>query len=167
MQSGRLASCSIATLSRLIPIPILPSVLLEKKIPWTTDDSDLSQAVLVSLSASGKTARGFAWQVLAKRAQGSGPLAFLQVTQAADAIGDVASRHASIPSGVFSYSRVDGAVDMAAGLKPQNLVIVDFGARDNALKKFMRLLDEKPELKKVRNVIVHVGGEQKVQPFPP
>ena len=94
-------------------------------------------------------------------------MAFLQVTQAADAIGDVASRHASIPSGVFSYSRVDGAVDMAAGLKPQNLVIVDFGARDNALKKFMRLLDEKPELKKVRNVIVHVGGEQKVQPFPP
>lgn len=43
--------------------PINP---LGNKIPWTKDDADLSQAVLVSLSASGKTARGFAWQVLAK-----------------------------------------------------------------------------------------------------
>lgn len=144
--------------------PISP---LGNKLPWTKDDADLSQAVLVSLSASGKTARGFAWQVLAKRAQGSGPLAFLQVTQAPDAIGDVAFRHASVPSRVFSYSQLDGVVDMAAGLKPQKLVIVDFGARDNALRKFMGLLDEKPGLKGVQTVIVQVGGEQKVQSVSP
>ena len=124
--------------------------------------------MVVSLCASGKTARGFAWQVLAKRAQGSGPLAFLQVTKAPDAIGDVAFRHASVPSRVFSYSQLDGVLDMAAGLKPQKLVIVDFGARDNALRKFMGLLDEKPGLKGVQTVIVQVGGEQKVQSvFPP
>ena len=144
--------------------PISP---LGNKLPWTKDDADLSKAVLVSLSASGKTARGFAWQVLAKRARGSGPLAFLQVTQAADAIGDVASRQAQVPSGVFNYSQLDGAVDMAAEHKPQKLAIVDFGARDNTSRKLMGLLDEKPELKGVQTVIVHVGGEQKVQYVPP
>lgn len=135
---------------------------LGKKIPWTKDDADLSQAVVVSLSASGKTARGFAWQVLTKRAQGIGPLAFLQVTQVPDTIGDVASRHAHIPSEVFKYSQLDSAVDLAAGVKPQKLVIVDFGARRNALKKFIGLVNEKTELKGAQTVILQVGGEQKV-----
>lgn len=139
---------------------------LGKKIPWAKDNADLSQAVVVSLSASGKTARGFAWQVLTKRAQGSGPLAFLQVTQAPDTIGDVASRHARIPLGAFGYSQLDAAVDRAAGFKPQKLVIVDFGGRDNALKRLMGCVNEKPELKEAQTVILQVGGEQKVHPSP-
>lgn len=142
--------------------PISP---LGNKLPWTKDDADLSRAVLVSLSASGKTARGFAWQVLTKRAQGSGPLAFLQVTNAPDAIGDVASTHARVPSEVFKYSQLDGAVHRSAELKPQKLVIVDFGARDQALKRFMGLLHENPELKTTQTAIVHIGSEQKVHMF--
>lgn len=138
---------------------------LGKKIPWTKDNADISQAVVVSLSASGKTARGFAWQVLAKRAEGSGPLAFLQVTQAPDTIANVASRHARIPSEAFRYSQLDAAVNRAAGFKPQKLVIVDFGGRDNALKSFMGYANEKPELKEAQTVILQVGGEQKVHLF--
>lgn len=139
---------------------------LGKKIPWTNDNANLSQAVLISLSASGKTARGFAWQILTKRKQGIGPLAFLQVTQAPDAIGEVASRHAYVPSESFSYSQLDSAMDRAAGFKPKKLVVVDFGGRDNAMRKLMGYVDEKPELKEVETVILQVGGEQKV-PFSP
>lgn len=135
---------------------------LGKLMPWTKDNADITQTVMVSLSASGKTARGFAWQVLTQRAQGSGPLAFLQVTQAPDTIGAVASRHARVPSEAFSYSQLDTAVDRAAGFKPRKLIIVDFGGRDNALRKFMGYVNEKPELKEAESVILQIGGEQKV-----
>lgn len=117
--------------------------------------------MVVSLSASGKTARGFAWQVLTKRAQGSGPLSFSQVTHVPDTVGGVVSRPAHIPSGVFKYSQLDSAVDVAAGVKPQKLVIVDFGARQNALKKFMGLVNEKPELKGAQTVILQFEANKR------
>lgn len=117
--------------------------------------------MVVSLSASGKTARGFAWQVITKRAQGSGPLSFSQVTHVPDTVGGVVSRPAHIPSGVFKYSQLDSAVDVAAGVKPQKLVIVDFGARQNALKKFMGLVNEKPELKGAQTVILQFEANKR------
>lgn len=121
-QTGYLLNRHTFTSDPEIYPPIGP---LGKKVPWTKDNADLSQAVLVSLSASGKTARGFAWQVLTKRAHGSGPLAFLQVTQAPDAIRDVAARHAQVPFGAFDYSQLDGAVDLTAEFKPQKIMLVD------------------------------------------
>lgn len=162
-QTGYLLNRHTFTSDPEIYPPIGP---LGKKIPWSKDNADLSQAVLVSLSASSKTARGFAWQILTKRAHGSGPLAFLQVTQAPDAIRDVAARHAQVPFGAFDYSQLDGAVDLTAEFKPQKIILVDFGARDNAVKNLMGFLSAKPELEGLETVIVHVGGEQKVQPFP-
>ncbi|KAI9926176.1 hypothetical protein ASPWEDRAFT_174900 [Aspergillus wentii DTO 134E9] len=133
--------------------------------PWSKEDADLSEAVLVNLSASGKTARGFAWQVLNKRSRGDGPLGFLQITQAPETIGEVAKRSAQnsgTPTKASGYSDIAGGVEWAAGLKPKKLVIIDFGARDNAVKKLVESVNESPELKEVKTVIIHVGSEQKV-----
>lgn len=161
-QTGYLLNRHTFTSTPDIHPPISP---LGKKLPWTKDNADLSQAVLVSLSASGKAARGFAWQVLSKRTQGSGPLAFLQVTQAPDAIRDVASRHARVPFGVFNYNQIGKVVNWVAEFKPRKVVFVDFGARYNAMRGFISVLSEKAELKEVETAIVHVGGEQKVPNF--
>lgn len=159
-QTGFLLNRHTFTSTPETHVPISP---LGNKLPWTKDNADLSQTVLVSFSASGKTARGFAWQVFTKRAGGSNPLAFLQVTQAPDTIRDVASRQARISFGVFDYTQLEKTVDVAAEHKPQRIVVVDFGARGNATRRFLDALNENPELKGIETTIVHVGGEQKVR----
>lgn len=144
-------------------IPLSP---MGNLIPWDKEKADLSDAVLISLSASGKTARGFAWQVLNKRSPTSGPKAFLQVTQAAEAIKQVALEQAKISVEVFEYSQLDSLVNVAATFNPKKVVIVDFGARDNASSKLMECIVQHPGLKDTVTTIVHVGGEQKVCPSP-
>lgn len=65
-QTGYLLNRYTFTSNPSIHIPIGP--MGYKTSHWSDFDRDLSHAVLVSLSASSKTARGFAWQNFSKRA---------------------------------------------------------------------------------------------------
>lgn len=159
-QTGYLLNRYTFTSNPSIHPPIGP--MGYKTSHWSDFDRDLSQAVLVSLSASSKTARGFAWQVLNKRAPDTGPLAFLQVTQARDMIQDIASPHAHISSEVFDYSQMKSAAKLMSGFNLRKVIIVDFGGRDGALEKFVRIIQKKAKLQGVKPVVIYVGQEQKV-----
>lgn len=134
-------------------------------LAWTADDSDLSSAVVVSLAASTKTARSFAY-FLERRSPGSGPLGFLQVTSSVSSLSE-ASKTAdpSFPSKAIEYSHIDGqdSMEWLKHINPTKIVVVDFGARSNTLERLLQAVKNETALQSTRTVIVQVGGQQKVR----
>ena len=136
-------------------------------LPWTTEDADLSSAVVVNLAASTKTARSFTYNLLCRPA-GSGPLGVLQITSSPEALERAAERQIAKrqlvagPVKALAYSDVDQAVPWLVGLKPSKLVIIDYGARDNVLLRLRELVQTHEALQNCKVVIIQVGGQQKV-----
>ncbi|KAE8363612.1 hypothetical protein BDV27DRAFT_165322 [Aspergillus caelatus] len=134
---------------------------------WTTEDADLSSAVVVNLAASTKTARSFTYNLLCRPA-GSGPLGVLQITSSPEALEraaeqQIAQRQSGAgPVKALAYSDVDRAVPWLVGLEPSKLVIIDYGARDNALLRLRELVQSHEALQSCKVVIILVGGQQKV-----
>ncbi|GAB1195846.1 hypothetical protein APSETT444_005111 [Aspergillus pseudonomiae] len=136
-------------------------------LPWTTEDADLSSAVVVNLAASTKTARSFTYNLLCRPA-GAGPLGVLQITSSPEALERAAERQIAKrqlvagPVKALAYSDVDQAVPWLVGLKPSKLVIIDYGARDNVLLRLRELVQTHVALQNCKVVIIQVGGQQKV-----
>ncbi|PIG89900.1 hypothetical protein AARAC_003524 [Aspergillus arachidicola] len=116
-------------------------------LSWTTEDADLSSAVVVNLAASTKTARSFTYNLLC-RPTGSGPLGVLQITSSPEALERAAELQIA--------KRQSGAGP------PAKLVIVDYGARDNVLMRLRELVQSHEALQDCKVVIIQVGGQQKV-----
>ncbi|KAK3192351.1 hypothetical protein K4F52_001564 [Lecanicillium sp. MT-2017a] len=125
--------------------------------PWSEDDADLSAAVIVSLSASSKTGRGFFWEMARNRdAANNGPLGLLQLTSAPDTLPSLKTQ---LPVRSTSYTDSE-AVAWLENLEPSRVVIVDFGAPDAALQSLLASLSNlatSPSL-----TILAVGYENKV-----
>lgn len=136
-------------------------------LSWTTEDADLSSAVVVNLAASTKTARSFTYNLLCRPA-GSGPLGVLQITSSPEALERAAELQIAkrqTPAGpvkALAYSDVDRAVPWLVSLKPAKLVIIDYGARDNVLVRLRELVQSNEALKDCKVVIIQVGSQQKV-----
>ena len=129
---------------------------------WTAADGDLSSAVLVSLSASSKTARSFAYH-LSQRPTSAGPLGLLQVTSSPAPISEAAETlQPSYPTRMIAYSGISDALDWMRSLKATKIVIVDFGARADALEQLLESLKNDPGLQSAEVVIIQVGSQQKV-----
>ncbi|KAL4966913.1 DUF2855 family protein [Aspergillus stella-maris] len=133
---------------------------------WTAEDANLSKAVFVSLSASGKTARSFAFNLF-QRPSGVGPLGLLQVTSQPGVLDDAATKlKPNFPVWNVSYTGLDTGIGWVKALKPERIVIADFGARDGATAKFVELLEGVEELKDLKRLVLAVGYEQKVYTLP-
>lgn len=138
-------------------------------LPWTKEDAELSQTLLISLSASGKTARSFAYQIF-KRPRENGPTKFLQVTHEPNLIQDVGRRlQSSTPADTISYQKLTYASEEKAAPEwlpeeaPKKVVIIDFGARGRALEEILELLERHYYSgTDVKYVILQVGYQQKV-----
>ncbi|GME34108.1 hypothetical protein GTA08_BOTSDO08738 [Neofusicoccum parvum] len=133
-------------------------------LPWTPDDADLGAAVVVSLSASSKTGRGFAWNLLRNRDEG--PLALLQATSAPGVLKSYGEGAVKVPSKAVGYGELatPGTVAWVAGFKPEKVVVLDFGAAGDVLEGFLEAVgaagevsDFKPEV-----VVIAVGSQMKV-----
>lgn len=130
---------------------------------WSTTDANLSNALLVSLAASGKTGRSFAYNVL-RRPVSSGPLGFLQVTSSPASISGVPQIIKSeIPTKAISYNDVSDAPGWVTGLKPSRIVIVDYGARENALANLVDTFKNEESLANIKMTVLQVGSQQKVR----
>ncbi|KAJ5093929.1 hypothetical protein N7456_009790 [Penicillium angulare] len=131
---------------------------------WTAADGDVTSAVMVSLGASTKTALGFAY-FFNRRPKHSAPLGFLQVTSSVDQI----STATEMANPVFPCKAVDytdiSSVETSKWLEercPSKIVILDFGARSNALDKLLELIKNNDTLKSASEIIVQIGSQQKV-----
>ncbi|EJD53416.1 hypothetical protein AURDEDRAFT_81812 [Auricularia subglabra TFB-10046 SS5] len=131
-------------------------------LPWTEADADLSRAVLINLSASGKTARSFAWQIAHHRDRATGgPLGLLQATSAPAVLPDFAARGSSLPVKSVHYDDLAKSETLAwiNGFKPARVVIVDFGAPQSALDALVAAMESTSD--KASLTIVAVGSESK------
>lgn len=133
-------------------------------LDWTAADGDLSSAVVVSLAASTKTGCAFAYN-LQRRLAESAPLGLLQVTSSVARISEAeGNAPKSFPSKIIDYADVaaETSAKWMADLKPSKIVVLDFGARSNALDQLLDLVKKDPVLQSSKVVIVMIGGQQKV-----
>lgn len=129
---------------------------------WTAADADLSCAVLVSLSASCKTARSFTYH-LSRKPASAGPLAFLQVTSSPSAISEAAEKlQLPYPTRAVAYSEIPESSNWMASYGAAKIVIVDFGARTSALDQLLEAIKTHSVLRSSKVVIIQVGYQQKV-----
>ena len=127
---------------------------------WTKEDADLSSAVVISLSASGKTARGFNAAVVNCREQGTGPVGFLAVTsQARESL----IPPASFPTKVVSYENMASGDTLGwiKSVQPEKIAIVDFGAQGDALLRLVEAVQRSSPDAKV--VVIGVGGNSSIR----
>ncbi|KAK6440623.1 hypothetical protein LTR95_003155 [Oleoguttula sp. CCFEE 5521] len=122
---------------------------------WTKEDADLSKAVVISLSASGKTARAFTGTLFHSREPSTGPLGVLAVTSKPDAEWLTTDK---LPSKAVAYADAtsDDTVEWIRGLTPERIVIVDFGGRAGSLDNLMITL--KNSLPSASVKIIGIGG---------
>lgn len=95
--------------------------------PWTASDASLTGATVIIFAASGKTAVSFAHQLRHNRPAQSQPAAIIGVSSAAS---KAFTERTGFYDRVLLYSDPDGA--KAATASGAKIVLVDFGARDNA-----------------------------------
>ncbi|PQE20810.1 hypothetical protein CJF30_00002132 [Rutstroemia sp. NJR-2017a BBW] len=127
---------------------------------WTAEDADLSHAVVISLSASGKTARSCAWH-LAQRPKTSGALGILQISSSPN-IGS--KDRLPMATRTVTYNEIPSAetLEWVTGLKPSRIVILDFGGRGNSLDDLLASLNSDAVLKSLEVTILQIGSEQKI-----
>jgi hypothetical protein len=136
----------------------------EVGLDWTADDGDLTSAVVVNLGASTKTARVFTYHA-SRRGQDAGPLGLLEVTSAVTGLSQAMENLSpNFSTRTINYSdiKAEGTADWLNGLKPSKIVILDYGARGNALEQLLELVRSHSDLKSCKVVIISIGFEQKV-----
>lgn len=133
-------------------------------LPWTPADADISAAAVISLSASSKTARAFAYHIFRRTAAKEGPRGFLQVSQTPQLLESVPGvLGTDIPSKVVRYDQVGESVEWINVLKPKMIVLVDFGGRAGMLAQLIDTVKRHSSLGEVQTTIIQVGSEQKVR----
>ncbi|KAK2743658.1 hypothetical protein FQN57_004767 [Myotisia sp. PD_48] len=130
-------------------------------LEWTLADADLSSAVMIGFSASGKTARSFAYN-LSKRPPPAGPLGLLQVTSSPKSIAEVEKHlNPAYATKVISYTDVFESLDWIESLKPSKIILLDFGSRENTTKKFYDVINAHPRFSSIKVIVIKIGSEQK------
>lgn len=122
---------------------------------WTVQDADLSEAIVVLVSAASKTARSIAWHLVRNREKGSGPLGLLLVTSVPEELAKF--RESDVKVKAVSYDKHFPA-DWAKVLNAKKAVIIDMGGRDGALQKAYDGVSQVT----TSTTVLAVGGEAKI-----
>lgn len=124
--------------------------------PWSDAEASLTNAVVVSLSASSKTGRCFHWELARNRAvEHDGPLALLQVTSVPDTLSKFST---ALPIYDVSYGDLNDGLNRVVECKPSRAVVVDFGAPDAVLQSTVESLKKGG----ITVQILAVGSEAKI-----
>ncbi|KAL0487493.1 rplI [Acrasis kona] len=110
-------------------------------LPWSSDDADLTSSVVVSLSASSKTARSFAWQLKRNRnLDANGPLGLLQVSSNPEKSSD--DHPTNLHSEFVSYKDItsEETIKWITKFQPKRVVIFDFGSPPSVVDDLKRSL---------------------------
>jgi hypothetical protein len=119
---------------------------------WSAQKGDLSDAVVLNLSAGGRTSRSFADSLINDRETSTGPLGLLAITGKPY---ESLVRDAPFPAKVVSYDGLSDSAtfDWIAELKPGKIIINDFGGRGNSLFELNKKLNER-----LPSIPVHIIG---------
>ncbi|GAB1321007.1 hypothetical protein MFIFM68171_11217 [Madurella fahalii] len=116
-----------------------------KGMRWAREDADIAGAVMVLLAPSGKTGLAFAHELRFGRPEGKRPGKVI-------AVGSARSREFSAGTGLFDevllYEDLqDASFDLGAKLggQQQKIVVMDFGARGDAVDRWTEALKDRCE----------------------
>jgi len=134
----------------------------EQQLPWSVEDSDLRNAVVIALAAGGKSCRGFVQQLATHRSPGSGPVGLIEVTSS-QASGIDGTR-APFPHQVVKYEDTlsSDLTEWIVAKNPRRIVITDFGGRDNIVEPLEQQL--RAGLPQVKLNVIGVGREAQFKP---
>jgi hypothetical protein len=127
---------------------------------WTEEDADLESTVIMSLAASGKTARAFAQAVVCQRDVDHRPW-FLAVSSTRNEC--LAPKSETVSTKVVTYKdiREELPVEWLEASNAKKFVIVDFGGRGDALPRLHEMLSKR--FPNVQIVVIGVGGSPEVR----
>lgn len=128
------------------------------KTPWTAEDSDISQAVVINLSAGGKTAVSFADALINDREPGTGPLGLLSITGSS---GHISTSGNSFPTKTVSYDAMtdNETLKWIALQNPSKIVVCDFGGRGDSFIRLQQALEQ--QFSGASIMSIGIGGEAK------
>ncbi|GAB7360284.1 hypothetical protein MBLNU230_g8042t1 [Neophaeotheca triangularis] len=126
---------------------------------WTAADADVSEAVVIALSAGDRTARTFIDAFLHERERSLKPLGLLAVTAGVSADLVAGAEYPSMTIG-YAESSSEDMMAWVEGLKPRRVVIADFGARGNALQDLLAALEKR--MPEIETMVIAIGGEAKI-----
>ncbi|KAF7185543.1 hypothetical protein HII31_13040, partial [Pseudocercospora fuligena] len=126
---------------------------------WSKADADLSSTVVISMSASGKTARACTDCLLHERKAGTGPLAFMAVTSSTDA--NLVPQDMTTPTKVVQYFSLTSSTTTSwlGSLAASRIVVLDFASRGNSLNELLSLLNT--SFPGVETTVLGIGAEAK------
>ncbi|KAH7024224.1 hypothetical protein EDB80DRAFT_559852 [Ilyonectria destructans] len=101
---------------------------------WTKGDGDLTQTVIIGLSASSKSGRSFSWSLKRNRVANT-PLAYLEVSSSPQPTGQASFETNSIK---YDSLTTDETLEWIARFKPARVLLVDFGARADTVPRFLQ-----------------------------
>lgn len=136
----------------------------EQQAPWSVEDSDLNNAVVIALAAGGRSCRAFVQQLATNRAPNSGPSGLVEITSLQ--VSGIDSTHAAFPHQVLKYDEALSAdlTQWVMARNPRRIVITDFGGRDNIVEPLEQHL--RTGLPHVKLDIIGVGREAQFKPGP-
>lgn len=131
----------------------------EAGLPWSIEDADLSEALVITLASSGKTARSFAHQLATNRPQGEGPIALLEVGSGS-VLTNMQNIHLEHHSVSYEEMLAEPTLSWIRSYHMRRAVLVDFGGRNGAAEKIFTKLKELALPNGV--TVIGVAGEAKV-----
>ena len=114
----------------------------ESKQPWSVEDADLKNAVVIVLAAGGKSCRAFVQQLATNRAPASGPIGLVEVSSSqSDALNGASApfKHRSVK---YDEASSPELTQWITDCKPKRIMLLDFGGRNNiaeSLEQHLRI----------------------------
>ena len=129
----------------------------EQQAPWSVEDSDLRDAVVIALASGGRSCRAYVQQLATNRAPGSGPVGLIEITSSQ--AGGVDGTRAPFPHQVVKYDEAlsSDLTQWIVARNPRRIVITDFGGRDNIVEPLEQHL--RTDLPNVELDVIGVGRE--------
>lgn len=112
--------------------------------PWTQADGDLSGTLVVNLVASGKTARGFTWNLTQRSSADSNPpKALLEVSSSPENLPTAATTKIDTKAVRYDELSSEDVIGWVEKFSPERIVLVDFGAPENVAQSFHDAITKK------------------------
>ncbi|KAL6243142.1 hypothetical protein RBB50_009693 [Rhinocladiella similis] len=139
-------------------------------LPWSSEDADISSALVICLGAGSKTSRGFVHQLATNRAPGSGPLAVLEVSSATplNTLSSALDQHTGSPPPPFAHREAvyaDLDTPSVQGFifddpRVQRIVVMIMAGRQGVVEPFVLGLRSHP--RQIPVTAINVGAEARV-----
>jgi hypothetical protein len=129
----------------------------EMSQPWSLEQADIKDAVIIALGAGGRACRAFVQQVATNRTAGSGPRGLVEVTSSSTSL--LSGTKTPFKHLVLKYNEAasENLVSILSEIGPKRVVVTDFGGRNNIISAITKYISQ--NLPDIKIDSIGIGGE--------